>query len=80
MRKMTRREFGVASIAVAGGLVTTSMSAADTDLPWIDSHSHIWPPETDKFPLAPGQTKNDLKPPSFTDSELMAIARPEGVG
>jgi predicted TIM-barrel fold metal-dependent hydrolase len=54
--------------------------AAEADLPWIDAHSHIWPPETDKFPLAPGKTKKDLDPPSFTDEELMKIARPEGVG
>ncbi len=60
--------------------MTQPLTAADNDLPWIDAHSHIWPPETDKFPLAPGQTKADLKPPSFTDDELMAIARPEGVG
>lgn len=50
------------------------------DTPWIDAHSHIWPPETDKFPLVNGQTKKDLNPPSFTDDELMALARPEGVG
>ncbi|HEY0981963.1 amidohydrolase family protein, partial [Schlesneria sp.] len=28
----------------------------------------------------PGLTKADLKPASFTDDELMAVARPEGVG
>lgn len=55
-------------------------SAAEPELPWIDAHSHIWPAETDRFPLAAGQTKADLKPASFTDDELMAIARPEGVG
>lgn len=49
-------------------------------LPYIDAHSHIWPATTDKFPLAPGKTVKDLAPPSFTDDELMAIARPEGVG
>lgn len=75
-----RRQFLSASIAAVGGMALNSLSAADADLPWIDAHSHIWPAETDKFPLAPGQTKNDLKPPSFTDDELMAIARPEGVG
>ena len=46
----------------------------------IDAHSHIWPPETGRFPLVAGQAKKDLNPPSFTDDELMAIARPEGVG
>lgn len=50
------------------------------DGPWIDAHSHIWPPETDRFPLALGQTKKDLDPPSFTDEELMAVAGREGVG
>lgn len=60
--------------------MVNSSAAADTELPWIDAHSHIWPPETDKYPLAPGQTKSDLKPASFTDVELMATARPEGVG
>ncbi len=54
--------------------------AADNDLPWIDAHSHIWPAEVDRFPLAPGQSKKDLNPPSFTDEQLMALARPEGVG
>ena len=76
-----RRQFLSASLAVVGGgLATNSMFAADSDLPWIDAHSHIWPPETDKFPLVAGQTKKDLNPPSFTDDELMVIARPEGVG
>lgn len=46
---------------------------------WVDAHSHIWPRETDRFPLAPGKTAADLVPPSFTDDELMAIAGPEGV-
>jgi predicted TIM-barrel fold metal-dependent hydrolase len=75
-----RRQFLAANLAVAGSLMTGSLSAADGDLPWIDAHSHIWPPDADKFPLAPGLTTKDLAPPSFTDDELMAIARPEGVG
>lgn len=60
--------------------ITGVTDAQTQDLPWIDAHSHIWPGEVDKFPLAPGQAKKDLNPPSFTDDELMAIARPEGVG
>ena len=77
---LNRRHFLSASVAAVGGLMTTSTNAADVDLPWIDAHSHIWPPEVDKFPLVAGQTKKDLIPPSFTDDELMAIARPDGVG
>lgn len=78
--QMTRREMMSASVASAGlaALSSTEVIAAD-ESKWIDAHSHIWPPETDKFPLAGNQTKKDLNPPSFTDDELMALARPEGV-
>jgi predicted TIM-barrel fold metal-dependent hydrolase len=47
---------------------------------WIDSHSHVWSPDTGRFPLAPGVAPTDLDPARFTDSELMAVAWPEGVG
>ncbi len=45
----------------------------------IDAHSHIWTPDTEKYPLAGDQTKEDLAPPSFTDEELLALVRPLGV-
>jgi predicted TIM-barrel fold metal-dependent hydrolase len=51
-----------------------------TKLPYIDAHSHVWSPDTDKWPLAKGQTKEDLKPPSFTPEELLKLAEPDGVG
>ena len=74
---LTRRAALAAGAAALGAAMTP---AADDPLPWVDAHSHIWPPETDQFPLAPGQTKKDLDPPSFTDEELMKLAKPEGVG
>jgi predicted TIM-barrel fold metal-dependent hydrolase len=66
--------------AVLDATMNQPTPAADEKLPWIDAHSHIWPPEVDKYPLAPGKTKKDLDPPSFTDEELLKLARPEGVG
>jgi predicted TIM-barrel fold metal-dependent hydrolase len=45
----------------------------------IDSHSHIWSPDTRRFPLAAGFSVESLNPPSFTGAELMALARAEGV-
>lgn len=74
---LNRREALAASAATLA-LNSTAMSA-DKNPGWIDAHSHIWPPEVDKYPLAVGQTKKDLNPPSFTDDELMAVAEPEGV-
>jgi predicted TIM-barrel fold metal-dependent hydrolase len=71
----------MATSAAATTLAWSSTQADDKpdDAGWIDAHSHIWPPEVDKYPLARGQTKADLKPPSFTDDELMKLAAPEGV-
>lgn len=76
---MTRREAIRAGVIVAGLSAMTTAAQAQERTDWIDAHSHIWPAETDKFPLVAGLSKKDLDPPSFTDNELMAIARPEGV-
>lgn len=77
---VTRRTALAAGAAALGAVMTQPAFAADEPLPWVDAHSHIWPPDVDKYPLAPGQAKKDLNPPSFTDEELMKLARPEGVG
>lgn len=55
------------------------MDPAETH-PTIDAHSHIWTRDVERFPLAAGRTVEDLKPPSFTAEELLATARPAGVG
>jgi predicted TIM-barrel fold metal-dependent hydrolase len=77
---VTRRVALAAGSAAVGAVMPHPTPAADAPLPWVDAHSHIWPPDADTFPLAPGQTPKDLDPPGFTDDQLMAIARPEGVG
>lgn len=66
-----------AAVGLAGPVFAAEAFA---EMPYIDAHSHVWPPETDKFPLAKGQTKADLKPPSFTDVELLKLANAEKVG
>src|SRR4051794_6663053 len=48
--------------------------------PYIDAHCHVWTPDTAHYPLARGWTVEDMKPPSFTAEELLAICRPNGVG
>lgn len=45
----------------------------------IDAHSHIWTPDTDRYPLASGWTREQMQPASFTAEELLAHCRPEGV-
>lgn len=46
----------------------------------IDAHVHVWTPDVKRFPLAAEYTVADMQPPSFTPDELLAIARPAGVG
>ena len=46
----------------------------------IDAHVHVWTPDVKRFPLAEGFTVAEMQPPSFTPDELLAIARPAGVG
>ncbi|MBI1349050.1 amidohydrolase family protein [bacterium] len=37
----------------------------------IDAHCHIWTPDTERFPLAPGHRRANMEPASFTVEELM---------
>src|SRR4051812_49666085 len=48
--------------------------------PYIDAHSHVWTPDLGHYPLAEGFQAADMKPPSFTAEELLALCRPAGVG
>ena len=48
--------------------------------PFIDAHSYIWTPDLAHYPLAQGFTVENMKPPSFTAEELLALCRPAGVG
>lgn len=91
--EITRRDAlqaGLAGVTCAMGItgITTAASAApktesDTtgksQAGWIDGHSHIWTRDVKSFPLAPGQTVEDLAPPSFTTEELIKVSEPEGV-
>src|SRR5262249_22802365 len=73
-REALRTTAGWGLAALAAG------AAGDTaEAQWIDAHSHVWPAETDKYPLVAGLTKRDLDPPSFTPDELMAVTSPAGL-
>lgn len=77
---VTRRRFVAigATAAVSCSTVANSVFAAPAKMTTlaIDAHSHIWTREVDKFPLATGQTLQDLAPASFTAEELLKLVRP----
>ncbi len=45
----------------------------------IDAHVHVWTPDTDHYPLAPGFKKESMQPPSFTPEQLFTHCKPAGV-
>ena len=70
---------GTAGVALSGNLLGKSM--ADPILHTnIDAHSHIWTTDLENYPLAQGQTVDDLKPASFTPEALLELAHANRVG
>jgi predicted TIM-barrel fold metal-dependent hydrolase len=86
---LSRRDLLKAALMTLGGsMMAQGVVAADRPdaagaenikAGWIDAHSHIWTRDVEKFPLAAGQTVDDLAPPSFTAEELLKLAATEGV-
>lgn len=78
---VTRRDFlkvsTMATVTAAAG--ATLRAADDLTSGDIDAHSHIWTRDVARYPLANGQTVDDLKPPSFTAEELLDLAGKNGV-
>ena len=88
---LTRRETLCLGAAGLTGLALTSTRTAFAEEParsqdsgkrrdgYIDSHVHVWTPDTQKYRLAAGYTRADMQPPSFTPEELLEHATPSGV-
>lgn len=82
--QMTRRNVLERMAIGAGALALAAQAAADDKSEkkpdgWIDAHVHVWTPDTAKYPLAKGYSKDDMKPPSFTPDQLFSHATPCGV-
>jgi predicted TIM-barrel fold metal-dependent hydrolase len=85
MTPLTRRGALQAGAGLAAGLILTQGDAVQAQQSGtkgagaIDAHVHVWTPDVQKYPLAEGFKKEDMKPASFTPEELLALARPCGV-
>lgn len=75
---INRRDLMIGGALAAGA--AASSSAAENETPWIDAHVHVWTPDLAQYPLAPKYKRSDMQPPSFTPKQLMAHAKPNGVG
>ncbi len=95
-KNRSRREvlqFAVASAAAGALIVRGNVSQSAEKRPdgrnqcagekksaYIDAHVHVWTGDTKQYPLAERFKKADMKPATFTPEELLAHARPLGVG
>jgi predicted TIM-barrel fold metal-dependent hydrolase len=72
-----------AALAASGhGCVAHQRGGAQSDSPligYVDAHSHIWTPDTARYPLGKWITRDQMSPPSFTAEELLAVAGRSGV-
>ena len=91
MNPLTRREALQAGAGLVAGISMSTGRLAHAQQPaskavgpaagqgYIDAHVHVWTPDVEKYPLASGFQREDMKPPSFTPEELLAHAKPCGV-
>ncbi|MBI1831697.1 MAG: amidohydrolase family protein [Planctomycetes bacterium] len=68
-------------VAALSSLLTIAAFAAEAqdEKGYIDAHVHVWTPDIARYPLAPGFTKDSMKPASFTPEELFRHCKPAGV-
>jgi len=80
----SRRKFLRAGILGVGAWAAAAMKIEEdtvlaADRPeegFIDAHVHVWTPDTERYPLASGYSKEGMALASFTPEELFAHARP----
>ena len=80
----TRRELiqaGAATLAAASlpGCASTGRTDDATRAGYIDAHTHVWSDDLTRYPLGAWAKPADMKPPTFTADEFLAVARPHGV-
>ena len=83
MMNVTRRTALIASFWHCLGLrarsqITNAGGQASAD-GYIDAHVHVWTDDFDRYPLAAGFAKDQMRPPTFTPDELLALSQPLGV-
>jgi predicted TIM-barrel fold metal-dependent hydrolase len=68
-----------ASWGLAGRSALAEKPGGDLPGGFIDAHVHVWTSDTQRYPLAPHYTKDQMVIPSFTPEELFSHSRPCGV-
>ncbi len=76
---------GASAVALSAGLLNKSPMAQGTTLQtdqsagYVDSHVHVWPKLTEKYPLDSKYTPADVVPAAFPPEEIMQLGQKEGV-
>lgn len=76
---------GASAMALSAGLLNKSPMAqgatlqTDQSAGYVDSHVHVWPQLTEKYPLDSKYTPADVVPAAFPPEEIMQLGQKEGV-
>lgn len=76
---------GASAVALSAGLSNKFPIAqgatlqAEQSAGYVDSHVHVWPKLTEKYPLDSKYTPADLAPVAFPPEEIMQLGQKEGV-
>ncbi|WP_437187557.1 amidohydrolase family protein [Planctomicrobium sp. SH668] len=76
---ISRRHFLQTSIAAISLAGASAKGFETKPAGFIDSHVHVWTPDTRRYPLADTFSIKDMVPPSFTPDELLKECSPCGV-
>ena len=76
---MANRRQALKTLLAAAAPVAIASGAPKRPGNWIDAHVHVWTPDLAKYKLAPGYTREQMKPPQFLPEEILGHARGSGV-
>jgi len=85
--RVSRRRliFGAGSVAIGAGIASqlkvtqASGFLARPSGDYVDSHVHVWPKLTEKYPLDSKFTPADVEPEAFTPEEIIQLGQKEDV-
>ena len=82
--QITRREaIQIGAAALAAGALPGCKSTGLIGNPHagdIDAHAHVWSGDLAKYPLGPWATRADMKPPTFSVEQFLALMHANDVG
>lgn len=79
-RRLMKLIVAASGVAALGEVGVLSAAGAKGQAEYIDSHVHVWTPDTRKYPLSVNFSETDMVPKSFTPEQLLVYTKENSVG